>query len=436
MSATVSFTEVQPDIIAAVSTTTQTPAATGRGLRMRWYICGLLFFATTINYIDRQVLGLLKPVISRDLHWTEADFGWIISAFQAAYAIMMPVAGRLVDWIGPKRGYAIAVVFWSLAAMSHSLARSAVQFAMARFALGLGESANFPAALRTVADWFPQQERALATGIFNSGTNIGALVAPMVIPWITVRYGWRPAFLFTSGLVLIWLALWFTGYRHQPGAVASADGKPAARLPYLSLLSERRTWAYLVGKFLTDPVWWFYLYWLPGFLVKNYGLNIAAMGAPLVAVYLLADVGSVAGGWLSSSLLKRGLTANRARKIAMFVCAVAVTGVMFVPFTSGNLWLAVGLIGLAAGAHQGWSANLFTLPSDLFPAEAVGSVVGLGGLGGAISGALVAPMVGYWLDFSHDAYGPLFVVAGSMYLIALALIHLMVPKLQRLSKPA
>jgi len=419
-------------IIATLATPTKTAPATGSGLKLRWYICGLLFFATTINYIDRQVLGLLKPVISRELHWTEADFGWIISAFQMAYAIMMPLAGRLVDWIGPKRGYAIAVIFWSLAAMSHSLARSVFQFATARFALGLGESANFPAALRTVADWFPQNERALATGIFNSGTNIGALVAPLAIPWITVRFGWRPAFLFTSVLVLIWLILWFTTYRHPPAAVVRADSAPAARLPYMSLLTERRTWAYLLGKVLTDPVWWFYLYWLPGFLDKNYGLNLSAMGAPLVAVYLLADIGSVAGGWLSSSLLKRGLTPNRARKIAMFVCAIAVTGVMFVPFTKGNLWFAVALIGLAAGAHQGWSANLFTLPSDLFPQEAVGSVVGLGGLGGAISGALAAPLVGYWLDFSHDAYGPIFMVAGSMYLIALGVIHLMVPKLERL----
>jgi ACS family hexuronate transporter-like MFS transporter len=417
-----------------LSTSIKTPPVAARGLKLRWYICGLLFFATTINYIDRQVLGLLKPIISRELHWTEADFGWIISAFQAAYAIMMPLAGRLVDWIGPKRGYAIAVVFWSLAAMSHSLARSVLQFAMARFALGLGESANFPAALRTVADWFPQQERALATGIFNSGTNIGALVAPLIVPWITVRFGWRPAFLATSVLVVIWLVLWFTGYRHPPASVVQVDSKPVARLPYLSLVTERRTWAFLSGKVLTDPVWWFYLFWLPGFLDKNYGLNLTAMGAPLVAVYLLADVGSVAGGWLSSSLLKRGFTANRARKTAMLVCAVAVTGVMFVPFTQGNLWLAVALIGLAAGAHQGWSANLFTLPSDLFPQEAVGSVVGLGGLGGAISGALVAPMVGYWLDFSHGAYGPLFVIAGIMYLIALGVIHMLVPKLDSLQQ--
>ena len=422
-------------MIAKLSTSTGVAPATSHGVRLRWYICALLFFATTINYIDRQVLGLLKPVISKELGWTEADFGWVISAFQAAYAIMMPLAGRIVDWIGPKRGYSLAVIFWSVAAMSHSLARSVVQFAAARFALGLGESANFPAAIRTVADWFPAEERALATGIFNAGTNIGAVVAPLAIPWITVRFGWRPAFLFTSGLVLIWLVLWWTGYRHPPASVAEADSKPVSRLPYLRLLRERRVWAYLTGKVLTDPVWWFYLYWLPGFLDQNYGLNLAGLGAPLVAVYLLADIGSVAGGWLSSALLKRGLSVNRARKTAMLVCALAVTGVMFIPFTNGNLWLAVGLIGLATGAHQGWSANLFTLPSDLFPEEAVGSVVGIGGLGGAISGALVAPMVGYWLDFSHGAYGPLFVVAGSMYLIALGLVHLLAPKLQKLPTP-
>lgn len=391
-----------------------------------------MFLATTINYIDRQVLGLLKPVISRELGWTEADFGWIISAFQAAYALMMPVAGRLVDWIGPKRGYAIAIVIWSAAAMSHSLARGVGQFALARFGLGIGESANFPAAIRTVADWFPQQERALATGLFNSGANIGALVAPLAVPWITVRFGWRAAFLFTGGLVLVWLVLWFSVYRRPPQSVVRADAKPAGRMPYTRLLGERRAWAFLIGKFLTDPVWWFYLYWLPGFLSKNYGLNLVAMGAPLVAVYLAADGGSIAGGWLSSSLLKRGWSPNAARKTALLVCAVAVTGVVFVPLTGGNLWVAVALIGLAAGAHQGWSANLFTLTSDLFPQEAVGSVVGLGGLGGAAGGMLVAPLVGYWLDLSHGAYGPLFVAAGSMYLLALALIHLLVPRIERL----
>jgi len=397
--------------------------------RLRWYICALLFFATTINYIDRQVLGLLKPIISRELHWTESDFGWIISSFQTAYALMMPIAGRIIDWLGPKRGYAIAVIVWSIAAMSHSLARNVFQFAAARFGLGLGESANFPAAIRTVADWFPQQERALATGLFNSGTNVGAIVAPLMVPLVTVAFGWRAAFLFTAGLVILWLILWFTGYRREAPlrGARSVEAGP----PYTSLLADRGAWAFLIGKFMTDPVWWFYLYWLPGFLNKNYGLEIAAMGPPLVTVYLLADGGSIAGGWFSSFLLKIGWTPNRARKTAMLTCAIAVTGVMFVPFTHGNLWLAVALIGLATGAHQGWSANLFTLPSDMFPEKAVGSVVGLGGLGGAIGGALVAPMVGYWLDFSHGAYGPLFIAAGSMYLIALAIIHLLVPKLER-----
>ncbi len=404
---------------------------TVRRSRMRWYICGLLFFATSINYIDRQVLGLLKPFISHELGWTEADFGWIISAFQASYAIMMPVAGRVVDWLGPKIGYAIAIVIWSAAAMSTSLARSVAQFAAARFALGIGESANFPAAIRTVADWFPQQERALATGLFNSGTNVGALVAPLLVPWVTVRFGWRAAFLFTGGLVIIWLILWFTGYRQPPGQAVKTDAKPEARVSYATLLRDRGAWAFLLAKFLTDPVWWFYLYWLPGFLNSKFGLNLASIGPPLVAVYLVADGGSIAGGWFSSFLLKKGWTPNRARKTAMLVCGLAVTGVMFVPLAAGNLWLTVALIGLATGAHQGWSANLFTLPSDLFPQRAVGTMVGLGGLGGAVGGMLVAPMVGYWLDFSHGSYEPLFVTAGSMYLIALAFIHILVPKLER-----
>ena len=399
-----------------------------RASRLRWYICALLFFATTINYIDRQVLGLLKPLISRELGWTEADFGWIVSAFQTAYAIGMPLAGRLIDWVGPKRGYAIAIVLWSAAAMSHSLARNVFQFALARFGLGIGESANFPAAIRSVADWFPQNERALATGLFNSGTNVGALVAPLAVPWITVRFGWRASFLFTGGLVGLWLVLWFTGYRVAPKT--EAEPRAASRtIPYSALLTDRGAWAFLVGKFFTDPVWWFYLFWLPGFLSKNYGLNLVAMGAPLVAIYLCADVGSIAGGWLSSVLLKRGYSINFARKTAMLSCAIAVTAVMCVPLTHGNMWAAVALIGLATGAHQGWSANLFTITSDLFPKEAVGSVVGLGGLGGAIGGALVSPAVGYWLDFSHGAYGPLFVAAGTAYLIAFALIHALVPKI-------
>jgi len=397
--------------------------------RWRWYICGLLFYASTVNYIDRQVLGLLKDTISKQLGWTESDYGWIIAAFQFAYAIMMPVAGRIIDWLGPKLGYALAICVWSIAAMSHALARNALQFGIARFGLGLGESANFPAAIRTVTDWFPQNERALATGLFNSGTNVGAVIAPLVVPWITVRFGWRWAFIFTGGLVAIWLVLWFTGYRHPAARGAIKPDNTAPRPAYLSLLAERGTWAFLAGKFLTDPVWWFYLFWLPGFLNRTYKLDLLHVGVPLVIIYLSADVGSIGGGWLSSALLKRGWTVNAARKTALFVCALAVTGVMFVPATRGNLWMAVALISLATAAHQGWSANLYTLTSDMFPRQAVGSVVGLGGFGGAIGGAMVAPMVGYWLDFSHGAYGPIFAAAGSMYLIALGVIHTLVPKI-------
>ncbi len=404
-------------------------ASTAGGSRWRWYICGLLFYATTVNYVDRQVLGLLKDTISQQLGWSESDYGWIIAAFQCAYAVTMPLAGLLIDRVGPKIGYALAVLVWSAAAMSHALARNAVQFAIARFALGVGESANFPAAIRTVADWFPRRERALATGLFNSGANVGAIAAPLAVPWITVRFGWRWAFLFTGGLVLIWLALWLTGYRRAPSATALVDHPAPPALPYFALFGSRQTWAFLMGKFLTDPVWWFYLFWLPGFLHRAYGLDLLHIGAPLVTIYISADAGSIAGGWLSSALLKRRWSVNAARKTALLVCAVAVTGVVFVQAAPGNLWLAVGLIALAAAAHQGWSANLFTLVSDMFPRREVASVVGIGGFGGAIGGMVVAPAVGYWLDFSHEAYGPLFAAAGSMYLIALVLIQFLVPKL-------
>jgi ACS family hexuronate transporter-like MFS transporter len=410
--------------------------------RLRWYICGLLFFATTINYIDRQVLGLLKPVLEKDLGWRESDYGWIVFAFQFAYALMMPFAGRLIDRLGTRLGYLLAVVVWSLAAMAHSLARSALEFGLARFALGFGESANFPAAIKTVADWFPQRERALATGIFNSGANIGAVVAPLVVPYLAIHYGWRSAFIFTGAVGFLWVLLWLWFY-HKPqdhprlapeelALIQAGDqpGEAAERIPYSRLLTSRAAWAFCVGKFLTDPVWWFYLFWLPGFLNRTYGIDLSNLGLPLVVVYQASTIGSIGGGWISSALLKRGWTLNAARKTAMLICALAVTSVIFVARSGGNMWLAVALVSVAAAGHQGWSANLFTLASDMFPRGAVGSVVGFGGMGGSIGGMLVAPAVGYWLDWSHGAYGPLFVVAGSAYLLALALIQLLVPKLK------
>lgn len=409
-------------------------------------MCGLLFFATTVNYVDRQVLGILKPTLERDLGWHESDFGWVVFAFQCAYAVMMPIAGRIIDWLGTRIGYALAVVVWSLASMSHALAFNVWQFAIARFGLGIGEAANFPAAIKTVADWFPKRERALATGIFNSGSNVGAIVAPLLVPFVAARFGWRSAFLFTGGLDLVWVAAWLMLFRRPrehrllgPQELAliesDRDDEPAGRQEskprYATLLRTRAAWAFLIAKFLTDPVWWFYLYWLPGFLHRNYGLDLTQLGPPLITVYVSADVGSVFGGWLSSGLLKRGWSVTAARKTAMLVCAIAVIPVIGIMFAEGNLWLAVALISIAAAAHQGWSANLFTVASDAFPRTAVGSVVGLGGLGGAIGGMLVAPSVGYWLDFSHGAYGPLFFVAGSMYLLALAIIHLLLPRIEQ-----
>ncbi|MGA8028375.1 MAG: MFS transporter, partial [Bryobacteraceae bacterium] len=408
----------------------------GQAAHFRWYICGLLFYATTVNYMDRMVLGILKPTIAHDLHWNETQYGLINSAFQLGYALMMPIAGRLIDWLGLRVGYTVAVLFWSLCSMSHALAHNALEFSLARLGLGLGEASNFPAAIKTVADWFPRRERALATGIFNSGSNIGAVLAPLAVPVLTAHFGWHSAFLFTGSLSMSWAIIWAVFYREpeeHPRLSAKelqlirSDQEQAAaqKIPYMALLARRATWAFLLGKFLTDPVWWFYLYWIPGFLQLKYHVDLIHLGPPLVTIYLAADIGSVGGGWLSSSLLKHGWAVGAARKTAMLVCAVCVTVVMFVPKTAGDLWLTVALISVAASAHQGWSANLYTVVSDCFARSAVASVVGLGGLGGAVGGMLAQPIIGRWLDFSKESYAPLFIVAGSMYLFALLLIHLL-----------
>lgn len=403
-------------------------------------ICALLFYATTVNYMDRQVLGLLKPILAKDLGWGESDFGWMVFFFQASYALMMPVAGRIIDALGTRIGYAMAALVWGLASMSHSLATTSTQFKLARFALGVGESANFPAAIKTVADWFPRKERALAAGIFNSGSNLGALIAPLFVPLVTATLGWRSVFLVTGGLDLIWAVVWLIMFRQprhhklvSPEELAliesdrETDDAPR-RVPYSALLDRRATWAFLLGKFFTDPVWWFYLYWLPGFLNKNHGLNLSRMGPALVAIYLSADVGSIGGGWLSGHFLKRGWPVARARKTALLVSALAVIPVSLIHFTGGKLWLTVALISLAAAAHQGWSANLYTIVSDIFPRSAVGSVVGLGGMGGAIGGLLAAPVIGYWLQFTHSWYAPLFIAAGLAYIAILCIIHLLLPR--------
>jgi ACS family hexuronate transporter-like MFS transporter len=413
------------------------------GANLRWSVCGLLFFATTVNYVDRQVLGILKPVLEHDLHWNETDYSRVVFTFQLAYALMMPLAGRLMDWLGTRLGYALAVAVWSTASMLHSLASTPFQFSMARFALGLGEASNFPAAIKTVADWFPRKERAFATGIFNSGSNIGAIVAPLAVPIVAAHFGWRASFIFTGSLDVIWLVFWLGFYRkpseqkrltEKERLLIASDHEPENQpaLPYSRVIGQKATWAFMIGKFLTDPVWWFYLFWVPGFLYDQYHLDLTHLGPPLIVIYVVADIGSILGGWLSKGLTARGYDLSKARKLAMLICAVAVTPVSLVMFTGSNLWLTVGLISLAAAAHQGWSANIFTLPSDTFPRPAVGSVVGLGGMGGAFGGMLVALVVGAWLDYSHKAYGPLFIAAGSMYLIALLIIHLLIPKIKQI----
>jgi ACS family hexuronate transporter-like MFS transporter len=435
-----------------------TPAQATRVGHYRWVVCALIFFATTINYVDRQVIGILKNTLEGEFGWNEIDYSNIVFSFQLAYAIGLVISGRLMDRLGTKTGYALAVIIWSLAAMAHAEATvfgpwaaglfalvgfaalpSVAGFIVARFALGLGEAGNFPAAIKTVAEWFPKSERAFATGIFNSGTNVGALLTPLVVPWITIAYGWYWAFIITGLLGFLWLAVWWLMYerpeRHprlSPAELAyirSDHEEAETRVPWARLLPHREAWAFAIGKFMTDPVWWLYLFWIPDFLNRTHGLQLTQLGPPLVAIYLIADVGSIGGGWLSSWLLKRGWTINAARKTAMFVCAAAVLPIMLAAQAT-SLWTAVALVGLAAAAHQGWSANLFTLVSDTFPRRAVGSVVGFGGMAGAVGGMLVAKVTGYLLEWT-GSYAPVFLLAGTAYFLALAIIHVLVPRIER-----
>jgi ACS family hexuronate transporter-like MFS transporter len=395
--------------------------------RYRWRICALLFAATTLNYIDRQVLGVLAPYLGRAYGWSEVDYGYIVTAFQAAYAIGLVFAGSVIDRIGTRLGYALSIGIWSAAAMSHALARSVLGFAAARFALGLGEAGNFPAAVKTVAEWFPRSERAFATGVFNAGSNIGAIIAPLAVPLAVSKAGLEAGFLFTGVLSMMWLAAWLTLYRPPARHAGVSEGAAVRRVPWAELLRHRQTWAVMAAKFLTDPIWWFFLFWLPKFLNSEYGLTLTALGPPLVAIYVMADGGSVTGGWFAGWLMRRGWQPGRARKGAMLVCAIAVVPIVLAPMTHG-LWPAVALIGLATAGHQGWSANVYTLASDLFPGEAVASVVGLAGFAGAVSGMMISALVGFLLQ-ATGSYVPVFVMASSAYLIALAAVHGLVPRL-------
>jgi len=441
------------------------PPVRPSGGYFRWTICVLLLFAAIINYVDRQIIGILKPTLTEVFGWSdERIYSSIVFSFQLAYALGFVFAGRFMDAVGVRRGFAISVSVWSLAAAAHGLAGlvpetwrlpmlnldaatgfawvtltgGAVGLAVARFALGLGESGAFPASIKTVAEWFPKRERALATGIFNAGTNVGALLTPLVVPWIALHLGWTWAFILTGLVGFVWVAAWWLLYREperhprlKPAELAyirSDPPDPEARIPWRALLPHRQTWAFALGKFMTDPVWWLYLFWIPDFFHRNHGLDLKSIGLPLVVIYLVADVGSIGGGWISGWLMKRGWTANRARKTAMLLCALCVVPVMFAAYVK-SLWLAVALISLAAAAHQGWSANLFTLTSDMFPRKAVGSVVGIGGTAGAVGGMFIAMLVGAILEATRS-YMSIFIMAGSMYLVALLVIHLLVPRLE------
>ncbi len=404
----------------------------------RWQICALLFFATTINYVDRQIIGILKPVLQTELGWNEIDYSNIVFAFQVAYALGLVSVGAIIDKLGTRLAFALAVVVWSVAAIGHAFARTVVEFSLARFVLGFGEAANFPASIKTVAEWFPKKERALATGIFNSGTNIAALSTPILVPIIVATMGWQWAFIITGALGFVWLVAWWlmcqkpeAHARCSPSELAHIQSDkelPTTSVEWKSLFPHKETWAFSLAKFLTDPIWWVYLFWLPDFLSKQYGLDLKGIGLPLVAVYLAASIGSIGGGWISSMLMANGQTVNFSRKTAMLICALCVVP-MFFAAQASSLWVAVGLISLAAAAHQGWSANLFTTVSDMFPKQAVGSVVGIGGMAGAVGGMFIAKLVGYILD-ATGSYVPIFIIAGSAYLAALLLFHLIIPKMQ------
>jgi len=410
--------------------------------RVRWTVCAMLFVATSINYMDRQVIAILKPTLEHSIGMTEVGYGYIVDAFQIAYAIGLLAAGRLIDKLGTRIGYMVVMAVWSLSAMGHALARTVLEFGFARFFLGLGESGNFPAAIKTVAEWFPQNERSLATGIFNSGANVGAILAPAIVPWVTLRYGWHAAFLTTGLFSVLWIFWWLRYYRKPTdhamltGAElrhiyqeAAVEMGPSPSLPWRRLLRCRQTWGFSVAKFLTDPIWYFYLFWLPSYFSAKFNLNLSHLGLPLIIVYNVSAIGSIGGGWLPAPFRRLGLAPNYARLAAMLFCAALVVPI-YTASSVKSVWSAIALISVAAGAHQGWSANLFTTSSDMFPRSAVGSVVGIGGMAGSAGSALFAFFAGHILQLTHS-YTSLFGIAASAYLLALICLYMLAPGLKK-----
>lgn len=407
----------------------------------RWKICAMLFLATTINFVDRQVLGILAPQLQKEFNWTDSEYGFIVSSFQAAYAIGFLLMGHLLDKIGTRLGAMIAIGFWSMATMMHALVASLFGFAAVRFLLGLGEAGNFPSALKAVSEWFPKKERALATGIFVSGASVGAIVAPLTVPFIAIHYGWQMTFIITGAIGFVWIAFWMYMYKSpqehprlsaaELEYISSDPPEPQIKIPWIQLLKYRQTWAFAFGAFMTHPIFSFFLFFLPKFFFTNYGIGIDKIGPILIIIYLMSDLGSIIGGWASSALIKRGWTINKSRKTTMLASALCVVPVYFAAQTT-ELWVSVGLIGLALAAHSAWSTNLFTLTTDMFPRQVVGSVVGIGSMLGAVGGMFGATIGGFLLQ-TTGSYVSLFIFAGCAYLIAFAGVQLLAPKLKSIT---
>lgn len=414
----------------------------GKDSKIRWAVVALLFFATTINYIDRQVIGLLKPFIEKDLHWTEADYGYIVTAFQIAYAIGLLISGRMLDKLGSRLGYTFAIILWSVGAVLHAAVHSVLGFGIVRSILGVGEAANFPAAVKTVAEWFPKKDRALATGIFNSGSNIGAIVAPIIVVGITLTLSWKWAFIITGLLGFVWILFWLLIYRtpEKHKKVSSTELEyilsdndaneevDSADITWGALFKHKQTYAICLSRFFTDWVWWFFLFWAPDFLSKTQNIELKDSILPLIIIYTMASLGGIFGGAVSSRFMKIGKSVDFARKTAILICAVMVLPLVLATQIQ-NLWVVVVIIGLATAAHQGWASNIFTVVSDVYPKKAVATMVGLSGFTGAIGGALAASFVGLVLDIS-GSYTLIFLIASSMYLLAWVILKIMIPQIK------
>lgn len=424
-----------PSTVAVAIAPTDEAVKTSFG-RVRWTVCAMLFVATTINYMDRQVIAIVKPTLQHSIGMSELSYSYIVDAFQLAYALGLLAAGRFVDRVGTRIGYMTVMTIWSLSAISHAFANSVLTFGVARFSLGFGESGNFPAAIKTIQEWFPRSERALAIGLFNSGATAGAVLAPLTIPWVAVHLGWHAAFLVTGGFSSLWIMWWVTRYKdprklsdHRHVAPECVSETPQSKqeelsVSWLCLLRYRQTWAFAVGKFLTDPIWWFYLFWLPSYFSARFRLNLSHLGPPLMLVYGGSAIGSIGGGWLPAACRKFGMSQGRARLTTMLFCACLVVPLFVINYLQSE-WAAIALLAVAAGAHCGWSANILTMPSDLFPSSAVASATGIGGMAGSIGGMIFATSVGVILHLTHS-YASLFVAASSAYLLAFLIIAVMV----------